>query len=1019
MAKAGKVKVLRLEPLSDRNIRELLARHPGVGDADEFMEEARQRGVDHLLTNPQTLKMLADAVSGETWPETRTETFELACEKLVQEPNLEHRLANRDGPAPPELLSTAGRLFAIQLLTGHAGYATDLDGDDSEYLDLASIPGNDRATLRLALSTRLSESPEEDRRVPTHRQIAEFLAARYLAGRIDDGLPVRRVLALMTGGDGGVVPELRGLSAWLAAHCPRARPEIIEREPLGTILYGDARGFSPDEKQRLLECLSPPDPSLDASLFTSLVTPDMAPVLRELLRERTRDDEHQDLVVFLLCVLANTAPLPEIADVLFDLAANEDRSPSSRRWAAICLAIGVRKLPARFGTVVRRLLNGLRDGSIRDDGKRLLGELLEALYPTFIGPDEIFGYWIPASTDTYDVGNPANHYEFFWRHVLADASRSEDLAIVLDQLEDVFHRCEEWKLTGEPPDSALAHVAGMLVAKTLDQLDVEEPARTLARLRLTGGGHWGDPESLQSIRDWIEARPERYMVLLRENVARCRESPDFDDCISRAKEPLHGAEVPSNYGRWCLGEAERSGSNANLAKFWFEEAWYALLNDTGADSLTLEHLETVATTNAPLVQVFDRLRFTDINSQLAKMQREHGQRSLAHRQEREKELANWRQFFGQFEGALRENRCPAGPLNSIAEAFLGSYRDVDGVNGQERLRKLLGDEALVEAAMEGLRGAIRRDDLPTPKDVLALRFDNQRHLLAFPIVAGLELVSSDEIYRLEDDRSRLATAMFLASRPPFPEPGWIRFLFESRPALAADEIVRFSTLAIRRSERHVSFVDEMLSFEWLSEVARFTCPKLLRAFPVRAPQHHFNVLKRLLWWGIANLDASIVKPIVAGKLATKSMTRAQRTYWLAAQLIVSTEPNLTAIEDFVRKHGNAMAGSSPSTTVLPFRSGLSTDSHHPCSDDWFTCSARVVSPWAGRPRIFAISGSRTLSACCWRRSECEWTTTRRLPWQNLRPTRTWLPGAPPSTNCNGNNGPSARTLATGPRMSGR
>lgn len=909
VTKGGKVKVLRLEPLSDRDIRELLAHHSGIDCPDTFMQEARERGIDHLLTNPQTLNMLADAVAGGTWPGTRTETLELACEKLAQEFNPEHRLANRDGPTASEVLAAAGRLCAILLLTGRAGYATNLDGDGSGYLALGSIPNSDHATLRLALNTLLFvESSEESRRVPTHRQIAEFLAARYLAELINDGLPIRRVLALMTGGDGEIVSELQGLSAWLAAHCPRARPELIERDPGGIAAYGDSGVFTQVEKQRLLEYLCPPDPSLDASLFTSLVTPDMAPVLRELLRERTRDDQHQDLVVFLLCVLANAAPLPELADVLFELAASEDRSPSSRRWAAICLAIGVRKLSARFGTVVRRLLNGLKDGSIRDDGKRLLGELLEALYPTFIGPDEIFDYWIPDSTDTYDIGNPANHYDFFWRHVLADASRSEDLLIVLDQLEDVFHRCEEWKLTGEPPDSALAHVAGMLVAKTLDQLDVEEPARTLVRLRLTGGGHFGDPESLQSIRDWIEARPERYMALLRENVARCRESPDFDDCISRAMDPLHGAKVPSDYGRWCLGEAERVGPNVNLAKFWFEEAWYALLRHDGSDGLALEHLEALVRSQPQLVRVFEGLRSTEIQGEPAATRRRTWQHNRERRRKRERELADWRRFFGQHEEALRENRCPAGVLNRLAEAYLGSYLDIEGENGSERLRNLLGDETLVKSAMVGLRGAVHRHDLPTPKEVLALRVDNQRHLLAFPVSAGLDLMPGDSIATLDDSRARVAVALLVASRPPSPGPAWVRPLFESRPNVVAEEIVRFAAAALRRGEQQVSFVYEMLDHEWLSEVARIACPGLLRAFPVRAPRHLFNVLTRMLWWGADNLEASAMEPIVLAKLAAMSMTAGQRAYWHAAQLVVSSEPNLAGVEAFAEKHANALSG---------------------------------------------------------------------------------------------------------------
>ena len=371
---------------------------------------------------------------------------------------------------------------------------------------------------------------------------------------------------------------------------------------------------------------------------------------------------------------------------------------------------------------------------------------------------------------------------------------------------------------------------------------------------------------------------------------------------------LHGARPPSDYGRWCLEESERAEGNDNRARFWFEEAWNALLGDKGAERLCLEHLEAAATKNSFLAQVFDRLRSTDLDGPLAKMEREDRQYALERRRKQEQAFADWRRFYGQYEEALRENHCPAGALNTIAEAYLGTYLDISGEYGLQRLREFLGEEGLVEAAVDDLRGAIQRDDLPTLEDVLALRADNQRPLLAFPVIAGLELIAEDEISALDDSLARVAVALLVASRPPSPEPAWVKPLFESRPNIAAGEIVRFATSALRRSGQQVSLIYEMLDYEWLSEVSRVACPKLLRAFPVRTPQHHFNLLKRLLWWGIANLDASLMEPIVAGKLSAKSMTRAQRAYWLAAQPMVSTEPDLKALEDFVEKHDNAMAG---------------------------------------------------------------------------------------------------------------
>ena len=58
----GVVKVLRLEPLSKDNVREIL-RGKGVDDISGFINEATDRGIGTLLSNPQTLELLAAAVA--------------------------------------------------------------------------------------------------------------------------------------------------------------------------------------------------------------------------------------------------------------------------------------------------------------------------------------------------------------------------------------------------------------------------------------------------------------------------------------------------------------------------------------------------------------------------------------------------------------------------------------------------------------------------------------------------------------------------------------------------------------------------------------------------------------------------------------------------------------------------------------------------------------------------------------------------------------------------------------------
>ena len=196
-----RITVLRLDTLGDLDIEAFLKKHPGVRDAKGFIKSAGEKRIDGFLSNPQSLKMLADVVvDNGNWPKSRRELFETACEKMSKETNEEHRIAEPpSAPAsePTKLLDVAGRLCALLLISGKAGYVGNRgyvrheSADD--YIEVEQCGGEDPALLHRALSTRLfrAESPSNGRFAPVHRHIAEYLGARYLAKLIDGTIDVR------------------------------------------------------------------------------------------------------------------------------------------------------------------------------------------------------------------------------------------------------------------------------------------------------------------------------------------------------------------------------------------------------------------------------------------------------------------------------------------------------------------------------------------------------------------------------------------------------------------------------------------------------------------------------------------------------------------------------------------------------------------------------------------------------------------------------------------------------------
>ena len=254
----GQVTVLRLDPLTGADIGGVLAYRDDIPDPGHFVAMARDQGVDGLLANPQTPGMLADVVGGGgEWPGSR---------RIVREHNEEHDIASLGSGGAPGVdrtLDAAGRLCAVHLLTGTAGFSK-LPGEEGHgRLRPGQCGYEPPDLLRPALRTKLFKGELEGRPAPVHRHVAEYLAARHPGRLVEERkLPARRVVALMAGHDGIVVTEMRGLSAWFAARCRSARARLIDRDPIGVVQYGDVSppAASPGGTPAFSLPLTPPRP---------------------------------------------------------------------------------------------------------------------------------------------------------------------------------------------------------------------------------------------------------------------------------------------------------------------------------------------------------------------------------------------------------------------------------------------------------------------------------------------------------------------------------------------------------------------------------------------------------------------------------------------------------------------------------------------------------------------------------------------------------------------------------------
>ena len=906
VSKDGAVKVLRLDPLSEDSIREiLLQRDTGVEDAVAFIAMARERGIDALLANPQSLLMLAMAVTGEKWPETRTETFYLACGRLVREYNPEHQLPNqRPAISEPDLLDAAGRLCALQLLTGRAGYSLYGDGGDSGYLGLQQIPGGDQETLRHVLGTGLFQSPEEGRMAPVHRQVAEFLAGRHLARLIEEGLPVGRVLAVITGHDGVVVSQLRSLSAWLAAHCKTRRAAVIERDPLGTVLYGDVSGFSQDEKHRLLNCLERETERnpwfakvIPADLrLGDIATPDMADFFRNSLTDPARDDARESFVSILLQSLKQGGVLPELTDLLVDVV-RDNRWQPELRLTALDTFIQHWGGSGEAVSKLKELLTGVNDGSVSDPEDDLLASLLSALYPTYLSAPEVLRY-LKIPQHSFHFGP----YCHFWIRRLPEKSSSSQLAELLDTVVERFDELRPL-LAADQQQTYLnqGRIPLTLLARFLETSQ-EAPSSErlfewLEAVSSCCNDRWMREKEI--IRDWLSSHTDVQEEIIKLDAESYSKAP-----VSRValEDRLFHAERPPDFEYWCLDQA-KTAVDLKAQEYFINLAVDSHVLPSPRRKTSRKVLEERIADNASLVSMFNRRlnMFEDRRNDSKPVTGREQEREHKSREKQQK----WQDRVRQQAAALRENRCRPALLDALAKVYHGCFVDVAGNSPDERLRDLLGDDAdLIEAVMAGLRGSIERDDVPDDAEIIRLGTEDQ-HPLAFPFLAGLEeIFRSDpaDAWPRDEKQARQALAFhhFFGWFTPFPNPQWRNELFTSCPEIVADVLIRSVQSELHQGKMPGVSLDELESSPNQAEVVCLAALPLLKTFPVRYTEMQLqHGLRSLLRAALIHCEKRPFRELIERKLAHRSMKVAQRIHWLTAGLLVSPGSYIQELETYI------------------------------------------------------------------------------------------------------------------------
>ena len=903
VARGGEVAELHLQELDEADVLAIL-RSLAVELPAEFLAESERQGVRPLLGNPLLLGLMVKAVGVHgNWPPNRSAIYSMACAQLAIEYNDEHRTARRwDQLSIDGLLKDAGLICASLLLSGNPGLTGGTGADRGLVPRIDAFPSLlGVGSIGAALSSKLF-TVDGDTYVPRHRTIAEFLAAGAIAARIKNGLPVGRVLALMSGADGGIVDPLRGLHAWLAALCLPERRALVDRDPLGVVLYGDLKSFSKEDKRYVLNALHREALRFEwfrkghweAHPFGALGTADMVDTFHDLLTATERSPAHQSLLECVLDAVKHGDPMPSL---VHDLSAVV-RDQSFRADVRLAALDAWLRQPEPEWVVVRAVLDDIEASTISDPNDQLAGRLLGRLYPSIVTPKEIAKYFRTPKAE-YIGGR----YQDFWRRQLVARTPREALSDIVDAWTSLPAHVE-----GDRYGVTRIHIAGDLLSAALAAHGEDVSIETLHKWFGIGLDRHGfsrlTDNDARGAKDWLSSRPSKLKALVAYGWTQIRvDGASGGRQFWKSEARALGATRPADWYAWLLEQAANT-DDGELAKYCFDHAAHLAINPRSDLVLSVESVEEWVQLNSGRWPKASEWLENAWSVPLDHWESEEAKRKKKYDVKRSTDRAERSRNFQPHIAAIVAGTAPAGLINQIALAYDERYSDIHGDKPAERVQDLLGG-TLEEAssAIGGLEATLARTDLPDVDDILKTDLAGRSHFIRPACLLGAVLACERDpkVYQSWPDELVRKLAAFWLTEGTGELPEWFSEVAAQRPAVIAPVLERFAKQNVRRrSVTNVAGLWQLARESRLAELARLVVPALLRAFPIRANEKQLRILNgELLAAAIKHLSSKGLADLLAERIALKSLDAAQRIAYLVAGLDVDGESCSRSLLKFV------------------------------------------------------------------------------------------------------------------------
>lgn len=756
----SEVHIVQIAPLNVAQVKQL-AQVSGVNDVDAFVSAVVDNNAQVFIERPLDVQWL-----GTYW--VRHKNIGTLRELIAD--NIREKLRERPGrsSALPPITKEKGvtTLAGIAMVQNAWSFVLPDDNLDVHRAIGAVEPQEflpDWSSVEIAELLRhpLFDEATYGRVQLHHRSVQEFLAARWLADLVSNGMSHTQIQNFFFRGetDEKAIPShLVAVAAWFALWDRQLREVLIQEAPELLIGYGDPSGFTEEERRQILLSYAASYAGRErrferferASLQRFAV-----PALSEQIKTLLNAPETPDELISVLLKIIEQGQIIDCVDICLALALDLSRSNHVRAFAIEAVS--------SIGTDVHRaeLLNLCDLTSQWEHG--VAGAFVRALYPE---PLDVQGLMRVLETTVSKPRHTITSLQFFLEHDVPNIGstdlRLELLAQLLDEVwvpdaetgQHIIPVAQQW---------LLPTLAG-LIFSILDELNGNEPPEVV--LQAIDIFRWYKRDGqhlflrLGDLQQTIASYPEIKQVLLWRRVEEYRQregsTPTRFDPIQHAIDIF---ELNRADDTWLAFDAQ-TRSNVQERLFAFD----ALSSVCAGDTDHIEYLHGVAEGIPELTKRLERM----LNPQPVRPSPRYGRWDLQNqarqlRQERrESERLAW------FESNIDQIRNGIDIHNLMRlyedmERGHSSYSDIVVASLEQRY----GPE-IAEAAITGWRTFWRTYEPPMRHECESY---NSRPVRVVIGLVGLHLDFADDLdaTQLSPEEARLAARYALYALNAFPD----------------------------------------------------------------------------------------------------------------------------------------------------------------------------------------------------------------------------------------------------------